>query len=141
MMVLLATADSWPDAIDGAVIAGYLILIAAIPLAGYVLLVCDIRAYYRRLKRALVLVSHYTTRVPRWLTKDQWRERSVPPCVAAFGLDLPCSEADLLDAYRRLAKQLHPDCGGDRNEFLQMQRYFEEARSLLTATESDERAQ
>jgi curved DNA-binding protein CbpA len=36
----------------------------------------------------------------------------------ALGLTLPCTTDDVLAAYRRKVKLLHPDRGGDRREFL-----------------------
>lgn len=133
MFVLPPLADSWPDAFDIAVLVGYLGLIIGVPTAGYVLMAVDIRAHYRRFRQALVVVSKHTRQIPAWVAEEARRRRKPPACLAAFGLTLPCSEADLLEAYRQLVKTRHPDLGGDRQAFLQLQKHFEEARSLLAA--------
>ena len=44
---------------------------------------------------------------------------------------MPCTADDILAAYRRKVKQLHPDLGGDRREFLRLQAHFEQAMELL----------
>lgn len=137
MLPLQLAAHSWPDRFDVAVIVGYVVLIVGVPVAGYVLLAVDIRAHYRRLRGALVVVSSYVTQLPSWVASDARRRQQTPACLAVFGLDLPCTEDELLDAYRQLVKTHHPDLGGDRNQFLQLQQHFEQARSLLTSQVSD----
>jgi hypothetical protein len=136
--LLLAETAPWPDRFDLAVIVGFVVLIVGIPLAGYVLLAVDVRAHYRRLRGALVLVSNYVVQMPAWVGGEARRRQQTPPCLAAFGLDLPCSEAQLLDAYRQLVKTRHPDLGGDRNEFLKLQQNFEQARTLVMSQSLDE---
>ena len=49
----------------------------------------------------------------------------------ALGLVMPCTAEDVLAAYRRKVKQLHPDRGGDRREFLRLQAHFEEAMAFV----------
>lgn len=133
MHVPLLLADNWPDTLDIVVLVGYVAVVLGVPTAGYVLLAVDIRSHYRRFRQALVVVSNHTRQIPQWVMEEARRRRKPPQCLATFGLKLPCTEADLLQAYRDLVKTRHPDLGGDRDAFLQLQKHFEEARSLLSA--------
>jgi hypothetical protein len=117
---------SWPDSLDATVTAGYLALALGLPILGYVCMALDIRAYLRSLRRALVLVSHYRLELPAWVCRD------TPRCIQALGLVLPCTSDDVLAAYRQKVKVLHPDRGGNRQEFLRLQRHFEQAMGLVT---------
>ena len=92
---------------------------------GYACMVLDIRAYLRSLRRALVLVSNYRPELPEWVRK------STPRCILAFGLTMPCTAEEVRAAYRRKVKELHPDLGGDRREFLRLQAHFEQAMEFL----------
>jgi hypothetical protein len=116
--VLLAQ-KVWPDEIDAAATIGYLALALGIPLLGYVFMALDIRAYLRSLRRALVVARNYLPELPEWVRKD------TPRCLLALGLTLPCSAEDVLSAYRKKVKTLHPDRGGDRRAFLRLQKHFE----------------
>jgi hypothetical protein len=118
-------ARNWPDGLDATVTAGYLALALGLPILGYVCMVLDFRAYLRSLRRALVLVSHYRLDLPAWVRRD------TPRCIQALGLRLPCSTDDVLAAYRQKVKVMHPDRGGNRQEFLRLQRHFEQAMGLL----------
>jgi hypothetical protein len=120
------TIITWPDGIDWAVTASYLALAFGSAALGYVCLALDIRAYLRSLRRALVVISNYRVELPEWVRRD------TPRCVLALGLTLPCTEADILSAYRRKVKRLHPDRGGDRREFLRLQTHFEQAMALVS---------
>lgn len=135
MTQILAVQQQWPDSFDVLVLLGFVALVIGGPAFGWALMVLDIRAYYRRLRGALVVVSNYVRYVPAWVADEARRRRRVPPCLAVFGLTLPCTEAELLKAYRELVKERHPDVGGDMAEFLQLQRFFEEARSLIANAE------
>lgn len=115
----------WPDAIDVSVTLGYLAAAFGLALLGYICMALDIRAYLRSLRRALVLVNAYRAELPAWVRRD------TPRCILALGLTLPCSTDDVLSAYRRKVKQLHPDRGGSRREFLRLQAQFEQAMALL----------
>jgi hypothetical protein len=119
------TAQSWPDAIDGSITFIYLAIAFGLAILGYVCMVLDIRAYLRSLRRALVLVSNYRPELPQWVRKD------TPRCISALGLSLPCTTDDVLSAYRRKVKQLHPDRGGNRRDFLLLQAHFEQAMAFL----------
>ncbi len=104
----------------------FLAFVFLVPLAGYACMALDIRAHLRRIRGMLVSLSHFPAQeLPAWV------RRSTPRCLAVFGLEVPCSEADLLRAYRERVKRLHPDRGGDRQQFLLLQGYFEQAQRLL----------
>lgn len=128
--LILAAADSaalsWPDGFDWSVTAGYLALAFGLSLLGYVCMALDIRAYLRSLRRALVLITHYRVELPDWVRRD------TPRCILALGLTMPCTAEEVLAAYRRKVKRLHPDRGGDRREFLRLQTHFEQAMALLS---------
>ncbi|HEX4415344.1 MAG TPA: J domain-containing protein [Lacipirellulaceae bacterium] len=119
----------WPDGVDGVITASYILLIFGIAAAGYACMVLDIRAYLRSLRRALVVITHYRVELPEWIRRD------TPRCIQALGLTMPCTPEQVLDAYRERVKVLHPDRGGTRKEFLLLQRHFEEAMSLLAASD------
>ncbi len=120
----------WPDNLDAAVTAVFVALVISVPALGYFFLICDVRAYLRALRRALVAVSHGWGRIPGWA------QPYTPPSIAALGLTMPCSETELLEAYRDRVKQLHPDLGGDSRRFLRLQRHFENALAYLRTQES-----
>jgi hypothetical protein len=125
MLAAAASSYSWPDGIDLAVTLAYVALMLGVAIAGYVCMALDIRAYYRSLRRALVLISHYRVELPSWVRRD------TPRCIQALGLKLPCSTEDVLDAYRQKVKLMHPDRGGNRQDFLKLQQHFEQAMGLL----------
>jgi hypothetical protein len=116
---------SWPDQIDGAVTAAYLSLAFGLAALGYLCMVLDFRAYLRSLRRALVVISNFRPELPEWVRRD------TPRCILALELTLPCTADDILAAYRRKVKRLHPDRGGDRRDFLRLQAHFEQAMSLM----------
>ena len=115
---------AWPDGIDWVVTAAYLALIVGSPIAGYVGMALDVRAYLRSLRRALVVIRHYRMELPDWIRRDR------PRCIQALGLTLPCTTDEVLSAYRMKVKCVHPDRGGDCREFLRLQEHFEQAMSL-----------
>ena len=92
-------------------------------------MVLDIRRYLRSLRRALVTVTQILPGTPAWALRRR------PHCLRTFGLELPCTEMEVLAAYRMRAKELHPDRGGDLQEFLRLQRQFEEALEVVKAQE------
>lgn len=120
-MPLLLAVKNWPDGIDATVTVGCLAVIFGIPLAGYVFMVLDYRAYLRSFKRAMVVARNYLPDLPGWIRQD------TPRCLLALDLAMPCTTDDVLVAYRQKVKRLHPDRGGDRHEFLVLQRHFEQA--------------
>jgi hypothetical protein len=115
----------WPDRFDWPILIGYIAAIVVLPTLGYLAMAADFRAYLRSLRRALVLVTNYRPELPDWV------RRTTPNCILALGLTMPCTEEEVLAAYRRKVKQLHPDLGGDRRAFLKLQKQFEEAMSLV----------
>jgi hypothetical protein len=124
-MASLLFARAWPDWIDRAIIGTYCLGVLLLPLAGYWLMVLDIRAYLRALRGALVKVVFHFPNVPTWARYE------TPACLRALGLHLPCTAQDVKDAYLRLAERLHPDRGGDRRKFLQLTRNVEAAIQFL----------
>jgi hypothetical protein len=120
------SARTWPDVFDGLGLAMFLGIAVGLPALGYVFMVLDFRRWLRSLRRALVVVGRaITPGVPYWAHRDR------PPCLATFDLSLPCSEEQVCAAYRRRAKELHPDRGGDLEQFLRLQKHFEQAIHLL----------
>ena len=117
--LLLARGD-WPDRFDLTLTLVYIAVVITLPVVGYVYLVIDVRDYLRRLRGWLVHVSSYAgaSGTPDWLTRG-------PTALSALGLTMPCTEGELLEAYRRKVKLLHPDHGGDRKNFLRFQAQFE----------------
>jgi hypothetical protein len=120
----------WPNGIDWPILAGYLILAFGLPTLGYVAMVLDFRAYLRSLRRALVIVTQYRPELPEWV------RRTTPHCILALGLTMPCTTDDVLAAYRRKVKLLHPDRGGDRRAFLRLQNHFEQAMALVAEAQT-----
>jgi len=116
---------AWPNAIDRVGIAIFAAAIIVLPLLGYWLTALDIRAYLRALRGALVRVTGGRPDLPAWL-KDE-----TPPCLRALGLTWPCTETDVKRAYRRLAKELHPDRGGDVRRFLLLQDHLDQASRFV----------
>ncbi len=96
-----------------------------LPLVGYWLMVIDVRAYLRSLRRALVVVARAATATPYWAAR-----RDRPICLQALELNMPCTEEQVLAAYRERVKALHPDRGGDLQQFLRLQKHFEQAMHL-----------
>jgi hypothetical protein len=126
--VLLAAIElrqQWPDGIDLPIVIAFLGLAFGLPALGYIAMVLDFRDYLRSLRRALVLVTHYRRELPEWVRKTS------PHCILALGLTMPCTADDVLAAYRRKVKQLHPDRGGSRREFLRLQLHFEQAMAVV----------
>src|SRR3954447_19837061 len=54
-------------------------------------------------------------------------QREQPLCLRQLGLTLPCTEADVRQAYRAKALRMHPDVGGDEDAFKMLQAAYEEA--------------
>ncbi len=120
-----APPDTWPDAVDLFAIGLFLLAVILLPLAGYWLTVLDIRAYMQALRGVLVRITSPVSSLPQWLDKG------TPPCLRALGLEWPCTEEDVKTAYRRLAKELHPDHGGDIKRFLLLHEQLEQANHYV----------
>jgi hypothetical protein len=56
---------------------------------------------------------------------------SVAPCLLALGLDGSATVRDVKRAYRRKAKELHPDTGGDAAAFTVLHQDYERALQLV----------
>ncbi len=123
MTSLLATSKhgDWPDALDLVVVVLFGSIIAGAVVLGHAYLVIDFRRYIRSMRRTLVVVVNYLPQIPAWAKAD------TPQCLVALGLRMPCNENDVLRAYRKKVKRLHPDRGGDQRRFLQLQDDFEQA--------------
>lgn len=126
--------DDWPNATEttalvwmGLLLGGLLALVVF----GYIFMVVDYRAYLRSLKRVMVAVLDYNPGLPEWMRQE------TPRCLRVFGLRHPCSEDDLLKAYRERVKTMHPDRGGDQRRFMLLQGHFEQALKMLREREED----
>jgi hypothetical protein len=126
--------ENWPDSLDAAVTVVFLAVVVLVPVAGYVFMALDFRAYLRSLRRGLIVVGRYFT-IPHI---PDWARQHTPRAVAALGLRMPCTEEDLLRAYRTRVMHLHPDHGGDQRRFLLLQANFEEALALVRAASQAE---
>ncbi len=120
----------WPDTYDTVAVVAFLAVVLVLPVLGYVFAYVDIRRYLLSLRRAL------STIVYRDMGTPEWARPRVPRCVAVFGLEWPCSEDELTQAYRRKIKSLHPDRGGDKRRFLMLQRHFEEALDIVRSQQT-----
>lgn len=116
---------SWPDGIDASLTIIGLVVMLGVPILGYVLMVIDFRRWLRSLRRALMVVQQYVWDVPYWAAAHR------PACLQALDLEMPCTEEDILASYRELAKTMHPDRGGDLQQFLRLQKHFEQAMKLV----------
>ena len=103
----------------------FLAVAVGMPALGWVLLIVDFRRWLRSLRRALVATVRLAPSTPYWELLER------PPCLASLDLSLPCTEAEVLEAYRQKVKQLHPDRGGSMDQFLRLQKHFEQAVELV----------
>lgn len=116
-----------PDALDTIGSTLFVGVFLGLPALGWVAMYVDYRAYYRRLKGALVLVRQYALQSPLWALRQQ------PACLSALGLESGCSREDVMRAYRQRVKAVHPDHGGDRRRFEELQARLAEALRLVEA--------
>lgn len=124
-MTILLGHDGWPDVVDWSAIFVFFSVIVLLPILGHWFMILDIRAYYRALRGVLIIVINHLPDLPGWARQE------TPACLRALELKLPCKEADVKEAYRRLAEELHPDRGGDRKQFLRLQNHFEQALKFV----------
>jgi hypothetical protein len=123
-MLPAASSHIWPDSFDLAITVAYLLLMVGVVVAGLSSMSLHLRDYLRSLRRTLVVISQYRLELPDWIRRHR------PRCIEALGLSLPCTSGEVLAAYRRQVKRLHPDLGGDTKEFLQLQEHFQQAMAL-----------
>ena len=128
----LLIAEAWPDGTDVVAMVGFFVIALGLPAWGYFFMARDFRRWLRSLRRALISVVRRRPETPYWLLLDQ------PPCLTALELTLPCTQEQVLDAYRAKVKQLHPDRGGDLQEFLNLQKHFEQAVFLVRQQEAEQ---
>lgn len=88
---------------------------------------CDIFRYCVLRKTVLILAQNKTKATPNTGGKDGEKEmrKYFTNCTTA---------EEAKDLYRKLAKQLHPDCGGDAEEFKRMSAEFSEVFESLKNT-------
>jgi hypothetical protein len=115
----------WPNSFD--LLATFYVvgLFFVVPVVGYAYMVLDFRRYLRSLRRALIVVRRHLPHVPHWARQH------TPGCLIVFGLRLPCNEEDLKRAFRQKVKHVHPDRGGDAQQFRYLQQQFELATEFL----------
>lgn len=123
---------TWPDEVDLFATIFFLALVITVPLVGYIFMVADFRAYLKTLNRMLVRIRDYLPQIP------EWARHETPRALQVFGLKLPCTEQQLLSAYRERVKKLHPDRGGDKQKFMLLQTHFEEAQKFLRRLEEED---
>lgn len=118
-----------PNAVDVIAALWFGVLALGLPLAGWVMMGLDYRAYLRSLRRAIAVVKQYQLALPEWARRDR------PPCLQELGLAPNCSRDEVLTAYRKRVKQVHPDLGGTERDFQRLQRHLTEALSIVEARE------
>ncbi len=114
-------------AIDSLGVAWFLAVFFGLPILGWLAMVIDYRAYLRSLRRALVVVRKYSLEAPLWALLDR------PSCLRSFDLEPGCTREEIMVAYRRRVKQVHPDHGGDRRSFDLLQQDLRDALRLVDA--------
>lgn len=127
-------AQTVPDLIDSFAMLAFLMLAIGMPLLGWFFMVVDYRAYLKSLRRAIAVVKSYYHARPSWIHQEEWIGKR-PECLESLELSMPCTHAEVLAAYRRKVKEVHPDRGGDRRQFDRLQKHLEEAIALVEANE------
>lgn len=115
------------DYVDAAGAFWFLAVAIGLPLFGWIAMGLDYRAYVRSLRRKLVAVRQYSIDIPKWVLRER------PPCFEELGVAPDATRDEVLAAYRRRVKEVHPDRGGDRRRFDRLQRRLEEALALVDA--------
>lgn len=81
----------------------------------------------------LVLASgpgHHGERRPFSAVAAAYRAQTTPACLRLLGLQLPCTETAVGQAYRQQSRALHPDAGGDPRAFVALRAAYEEGLRL-----------
>ena len=60
-------------------------------------------------------------------------QSSTPSFIQALGLSLPCTIEDVKQAWRKLAKEYHPDTGGNAARFIELQASYTDALAFFCA--------
>ena len=118
------------DPIDAVGVAWFVTLFFGVPMLGWLAMVADYRAYLRGLRRALVAVRYYSLEAPLWALRDR------PTCLQELRLEPDCSREEVMAAYRKRVKRVHPDYGGDRRQFELLQQRLQEALRLVDERDS-----
>jgi hypothetical protein len=90
----------------------------------------------KMLEKGKSVVRHATPGYGRWTLKPHVAVKfqdhsSMAACFAALGLRWPTTETAVRLAYRRLALACHPDTGGSHGEFLELNRHYRQALSMV----------
>jgi hypothetical protein len=123
--MLLADRHKFPDFVDALALAVAATILIGVLVLGHVLMIVDFRRYLRSLRRTLIVIANYLPHIPAWAKAE------TPRSLLALGLRMPCNEDDVLRAYRKKVKRLHPDRGGDQRRFLLLQADFEQALAYV----------
>ena len=76
--------------------------------------------------------DQYFSLSPNPVESYRYGRTGVPACFMELGLSkFPCSLEEVGRAYRRKSKIVHPDAGGDHEEFVQLQEQYEIACRLV----------
>lgn len=117
--------SAWPDGVDALALLAFSGIAIGLPTLGYCAMAVDIRRYLRSLRKTLVVITRGI-----YPGQPYWAQLDRPPCLDALDLTMPCTEEQVLAAYRVRVKKLHPDRGGDLQMFLRLQKHFEQAMYL-----------
>ena len=90
----------------------------------------DVRRYLRSLRRALVAISYAAVGGHAMLGRQ--RSAAVP---AGLGPRLTLQRRRRAGGLPRRVKDLHPDRGGDLQQFLRLQKHFEQAMALVAPSQ------
>lgn len=69
----------------------------------------------------------YSSRIPNNNHSYIESKKTTPDCIAYFGFKEIPTEDELKIKYRELAKVKHPDMGGNKNEFEELNRNYQDA--------------
>jgi len=58
-------------------------------------------------------------------------EKETPPCFLTLGVEPPCTLHEIQEAFRQKVKTVHPDHGGNSEDFISLFKCYEEAKAFL----------